>query len=335
MAHRTLANLAAISLLALGSGGPALAQLAPGDSVRRLVNAGLPDEAFAYARTAARAAPDDPGALAALAVGAMAVEDYDAAVEAADAAVALRPEISACQLVLGQSYLSHARANFGIGAIGKVKKGWAAVERAIERNPDNLEARHTLMQFLLQAPGIAGGSREGARRQADEIERRDRRRGLLARVEVAVAGGDVAELARVLDDSAPLAGTSADSGATLLGALLAAAGALEDEDGRERLTQRIYAAHADHPVALYHRARLWVTEGERLEEAERLLLRYLDAPEWRAGAATRAGAHWRLAQLYERQDQKAYAKEQYRLAASLDPRLKRGRRTSERLEREL
>ncbi|MBA3555295.1 MAG: hypothetical protein H0W29_11125, partial [Gemmatimonadales bacterium] len=162
----TRSTFAALTLLALAPIGSGAAQLAPGDSVRRLVDAGLPNQAYAYARAAALAAPRDPASRAALAVGAMAVEDFDAAVEAADATIAASPDVSAYQLVLGQAYLSHARANFGLGAIGKVKEGRAAVERAIELDPENLEARHTLMQFLLQAPGIAGGSREGARRQA-------------------------------------------------------------------------------------------------------------------------------------------------------------------------
>ncbi|MGI9041395.1 MAG: hypothetical protein ACR2HK_09950 [Gemmatimonadales bacterium] len=121
----------------------------------------------------------------------------------------------------------------------------------------------------------------------------------------------------------------------LIGAFLVAAGGLRNEDLRESLTAQVYAAYPDHPVAAYHRARLWVIEGERLQEAERLLLGYLSGPERRGGAASRAGAHWRLGQLYERQDREARATEQYRLAASLDPRLKPGRRSPGRLESEL
>ncbi len=324
-----------VLLFALAAVQPLPAQIAPRDSVRRLVDAGFADEAYAYGRAAVRASPRDPDAQAALAVGAMAVEEFDAAIAAVDAMPAAAPKSSAHQLVLGQAYLSHARANLGIGSIGKVKKGRAAVERAIELDPDNLEARHTLMQFLLQAPGFAGGSRKEALAQAREIGRRDRRRGLLARAEIAVATDDADELSDVLDDSAPLLGAPADSGAALMGALLAAAGALKEDGVREDLTERIYAAHSGHPIAMYHRARLWVIERERLEEAERLLVRYLHAPEWRAGYASRAGAQWRLGQLYERQEKGMQAREQYRLAASLDPRLKQGSRSAKRLEREL
>ena len=53
-------------------------------------------------------------------------------------------------------------------------------------------------QFLVQAPKIAGGSREEARRQAQEIARRDPARGLLAWLEVAATDEDPEELRLIL-----------------------------------------------------------------------------------------------------------------------------------------
>lgn len=313
---------------------PAAAQSGAADSVRTLVDAGHRVAAFDYAREAAADAAEPDGRLA-LALGAMAVERFDLAVRAADSAMVLAPERSRVQLVYGQAYLSHARSRPGFGAIGKVKAGRAALERAIELDPDNLEARHTLMQFLLQAPGIVGGSRDGARRQAQEIARRDRVRGLLALLEVAAAGDDLAELEAVFADAVPLMGTPADSGSALMGAFLVAAAAQRDREVREALTHRVYTARPEHPVAAYHRARLWVIQGERLDDAERLLQGYLAGPELRAGVASRAGAYWRLGQLYDELDRKTYATEQYRQAERLDPRLKAGKRLSSRMEAEL
>jgi tetratricopeptide (TPR) repeat protein len=191
-----------------------------------------------------------PATLTARAVAAMAAADFDAAVTAADSALALAPDLSAVQLVVGQAYLSHARENPSIGAIGKVKKGRAAVERAIALDPDNLDARSTLMQFLLQAPGIVGGSRDGAREQAVEIERRDRERGLLARLEVATVGGKRDEILAVYDEALPLLGTPADTGSVLAQALLAAAKRLRNKDLREALTARVYAAVPDEPAPM-------------------------------------------------------------------------------------
>jgi tetratricopeptide (TPR) repeat protein len=234
-----LVTLLALSLLpATGA-----AQVSPADSARRLAERGRRTDALAYGEAAARAAPANPLALAALATGALAVERFDQAVAAADSAVALAPGLSAAQLILGQAYLSHARAHPSLGAIRKVKTGRAALERAIALDPDNLDARHTLLQFLLQAPGFVGGSRQEAGRQAEEVARRDRTRGLLARIEVAEAGRSTAAVEELFDQAIALIGTPADSAGTLRDGLLAAAGRLRNGNLREGLTRRI-RAHA-------------------------------------------------------------------------------------------
>jgi hypothetical protein len=160
----------------------------------------------------------------------------------------MAPEVSAVKLVVGQAYLSHARASPGPGAIGKVKKGRAAVERAITLDPDNLDARSTLMQFLLQAPGIVGGSRDRARDQTREIERRDRARGLLARLDVATAGGKRDEILAVYEDALPLLGARGDSSEMRGQAFLKAAKKLKNKDMRETLTARVYAAITNDPA---------------------------------------------------------------------------------------
>ncbi|HUR95318.1 MAG TPA: hypothetical protein VMY76_12085 [Gemmatimonadales bacterium] len=179
--------------------------------------------------------------LTARAVAALAAEDFDAAVAAADSARRVAPDLSAVQLVVGQAYLSHARANPSLGAIGKVKKGRAAVERAIALDPANLEARTTLMQFLLQAPGFVGGSRDGARAQALEIERRDRERGLVARLEVAGVNGRKEEILGIFDEALPLLSRPGTRPA-LVRAFLDTARKLKNKDLRESLTARVYAA---------------------------------------------------------------------------------------------
>jgi tetratricopeptide (TPR) repeat protein len=336
MLRRHLAGLLLAALLppltAAAQQGPA----AIPDSTRRLAATGAPRAALEYGRAAAAAAPGDPAAHAALAIGAMAAGDWDLAVEAADRLIALAPGVSTWQLVFGQAYLSHAREHPSLRAISRVRRGRAAVERAIALDPDNLDARYTLLLFLIQAPGVAGGSREQAAEQATEIARRDPARGLRARLELAATEKDPAPaVSELVGEALPVVAVGADSGGQLLGALLAAAGNLRDRELRETLTARLYAARPDDPVAAYHRARLWVIEGERLAEAERLLLEYLAGPERRAGAASRAGAHWRLAQLYRRQERDEHAEEQYRLAAALDPRLRAGNRLPPRMEAQI
>ncbi|MBA3658627.1 MAG: hypothetical protein H0W67_03440 [Gemmatimonadales bacterium] len=143
---------------------------------------------------------------------------------------------------MAQACLSHARENPGLGAIGKVQKGRAALDRAIMLDPDNLEARTTLMQFLLQAPSIVGGSKSKARGQAQEIARRNPLRGLLARLEIAAAVGKERELVQVYDEAAPVLGTPADSAGTVSRAFLSTASKVKDGELREMLTAKLRAA---------------------------------------------------------------------------------------------
>jgi tetratricopeptide (TPR) repeat protein len=214
---------------------PLAGQRNPADSARRLARAGHIAEALAYGESAVRRSPSDPLAQLALATGAMAAERYDRAIEAADSALALAPDLGAVQRVFGQAYLSHAREHPSLGAIGKVKAGRAALERAIGLDPGDLDARRTLMQFLLQAPGIVGGNREQAAREADEISRRDTVLGLVAQVEVDDAKRRKQEVASSFERALALVGSPADSTGELGPELLRVARRLHDRRQREEL----------------------------------------------------------------------------------------------------
>jgi tetratricopeptide (TPR) repeat protein len=216
---------------------PLTAQTTPADSARRLARSGHIAEALAYGELAARGSPSDPLAQLALATGAMAAERYDQAIDAADSALALAPDLAAVHRVVGQAYLSHAREHPSLGAIRKVKTGRAALERAIALDPGDLEARRTLMQFLLQAPAIVGGNRKQAAAQADEIARRDSVLGLVARIEVADANRKKRDVVLLFERAFALVGTPADSTRELGFDLLRIVRRLHDRQQRGELSQ--------------------------------------------------------------------------------------------------
>src|SRR5439155_7703170 len=60
----------------------------------------------------------------------------------------------------------------------RMRKEW---ERAVELDPDQIEARFGLVMFHAMAPGIMGGNKDTAREQAGEIAKRDAMRGAMAR----------------------------------------------------------------------------------------------------------------------------------------------------------
>jgi tetratricopeptide (TPR) repeat protein len=241
---RTGGPLAFVALLLTGAAlhvfpSALLGQSNPADSARRLARAGHIAEALAYGESAARRSPSDPLAQLALATGAMAAERYDRAIEAADSALALAPDLGAVQRVFGQAYLSHAREHSSLGAIRRVKAGREALERAIALDPGDLDARRTLMQFLLQAPAIVGGNREQAARQADEINRRDTVLGLVARIEVDDGERRKQEVATSFERALALVGSPADSTGELGPELLRVVRRLHDRRQPGELGERI------------------------------------------------------------------------------------------------
>jgi tetratricopeptide (TPR) repeat protein len=211
----------------------------PADSARKLARTGHVAAALAYGESAVRRSPSDPLAQLALATGALAAERYDRAIEAADSALALAPGLAAVQRVAGQAYLSHAREHPSIGALRKVKTGREALERAIALDPGDLDARRTLMQFLLQAPALVGGSREQGAQQADEIARRDAVLGLVAHIEVADADRQKQQVLAAFGRALALVGTRADSTGELGPELLQVARRLHDRRQRGELSERI------------------------------------------------------------------------------------------------
>ncbi len=58
-------------------------------------------------------------------------------------------------------------------SISAATNGRTAMEKAVELNPDNLDAREGLYQYYLRAPFFVGGSTAKAEKQLEEIRRRD------------------------------------------------------------------------------------------------------------------------------------------------------------------
>ena len=97
------------------------------------------------------------------------MEEWDRGIAACERAVNLDPQNSSYYLWLGRSYGEKADRSGFLSAAGLAKKSRAAFERAVELDPKNVEAHVDLGEFYAEAPGIIGGGREKAYRQADEL----------------------------------------------------------------------------------------------------------------------------------------------------------------------
>lgn len=98
---------------------------------------------------------------------------WDEAEEHAKKAVELDGDNIENLMLLGHIMGIKARDGSKLKAIGRAKTSLGSYEKAVELEPDNLQARIWLVNFHRNAPGFAGGDKDEARRQAAAIAKID------------------------------------------------------------------------------------------------------------------------------------------------------------------
>jgi tetratricopeptide (TPR) repeat protein len=125
--------------------------------------------------------PDDAGAQAYLG---LVLLNWDADIDGATAhlerAVQLDPSSSRYHRWLGEAYSAQTATVSGFEAPELARKTKAELEKAVEVDGHDLDARLALLQFYLAAPASLGGSDAKGREQALAMTMLDRYRGLLA-----------------------------------------------------------------------------------------------------------------------------------------------------------
>jgi tetratricopeptide (TPR) repeat protein len=299
--------------------GATLAALAIAGAPMRVYAQSADGDDLSAARARAAASPEDAGVQCALAETALDAGDLDLAVEAAERCTELDDHVARHLLVLARAHLEKAQAAGGLGALSGAWKGKAAAERAVKIDPAYLPARVLLLNYHLQAPTIAGGSRREAKRQSRELARRDPALGVWARLRVLDDDAGDPDLQAIYAAAAPLIGTPADSGRTAVSTAIAVANRVRSDALRERLISELHAAHPEDPSVRYARARLWILQNRELDRAEAVLTQYISLRDLPPGAPGPAAARWRLGQLYEKRGDVQRAREQYREAVELRP----------------
>jgi tetratricopeptide (TPR) repeat protein len=167
-------------------------------------------------------------------------------------------------------------------SLSGANRGRDAMIRAIELNPENLQAREGLMQFYSQAPWPIGSSSK-AYAQAEEIRKRDPIRGLTALITLK-------------------------------------SGEKKYADATE-LCEIALKQNPDNYLALYQIGRLASTTGENLDRGLITLRRCLELvpPPNQPG---HSGAHFRIGVILEKKGDKPAARAAYESALKLDPKMK-------------
>src|SRR5580692_3926533 len=139
------------------------------DSAKAMLAAGRVDEAIMELNGRLSSASADAESSNLLCRAYFALENWDRAETSCKKAVALDPQNGRYHLWLGRVYGEKAdRVNFlsAAGLAGKVRDEF---ERAVQLNPNDVDARLDLAEFYLEAPGIVGGGEDKAREQARAV----------------------------------------------------------------------------------------------------------------------------------------------------------------------
>jgi len=191
--------LVAACLVSLAAGATRLAAQSSADVSVQCDRAGNP--AFPDARARVQAAAGQGGAAGAFAQGCLALGEgrYEPAASAFEQAVRADDRAAAYHYFLGRAYGAQAQRASMMSRASLARKTKAEFERAVQLDPEFLDAREGLMQYYLQAPGFMGGSPQKAREQAHEVRKRAPYRGALLYATLAARDKDLAGAVRELD----------------------------------------------------------------------------------------------------------------------------------------
>jgi len=218
--------------------------------------------------------------------------DVDQAIIHLEQATQLAPDRSDYFTELGGAYGSAAQRAGLLEKLGWARKCGAALEKAVNLDPNNLVARNGLISFYREAPTFAGGGISKAYEQADEIRKRN-----------------------------PAMGTA------VLGQLY-----LADKkfDEAFALYEAVLRESPDDYAALFAIGRSAAQTGLHIDRGEETLKRCLTLTP-PPGQPGYSAVHWRLGNLAEKRGDRAAARGEYEETLRIDPSFKQAAESLEKL----
>jgi tetratricopeptide (TPR) repeat protein len=255
------------------------------------------------------------------------VRDWDNAVTQGEKSVSLDPKNSLYHDWLGREYGGKADRDRSFSLAKKVKSEF---KQAVALDPSNIVARRDIEDYCLDAPWIAGGSKDEALEQVNAIAAVDPVAGHLARALYYREGPKNTEDAeKEIHQALAAKPKSPDP-------YFEVADFYRQINKPADMTSALDAAaqlSPNDPRLAFYRGVAGVLANASLANVERDLKSYLastpDRSDWPSHAAAR---EW-LGRLYEAQGKRADAAEQYREALQLEPKRKEAKNRLEKLEK--
>jgi pentatricopeptide repeat protein len=230
---------------------------------------------------------------------------------------AIDEKVSDCHLYLGNALGNAAqRANkFKLPFLAKRTK--REFDRAVELDPNSVDARSGVLQYYMLAPGFLGGSMEKAREQAAEIDKRSKLRGALAYGLLADHEKNVHDAEAAYQRAVAAAPDSVVGYNSLVNLYVREKRWNDAFAMLDRVAARI-PTETNIPLAV---ARVAYLSGEQLPRGEEAAKRWIANPPHEATTNSHAAAHLRLGNIYEKTGRKELARAEYEKALSLNPKL--------------
>jgi Flp pilus assembly protein TadD len=200
--------------------------------------------------------------------------DYGKATEAFEQALALAPRSSELHRWLGNAYGRRAETGSIFTAPGNARKSRQYFEEAVELDPNNREAVANLFEYYLEAPSFMGGGLDKAETLIMRLAKLDTPASHHARAQLETKRKhyDAAEeqLRRAAELAPHQPGRLID-----LAQYLAERGQVKESDEKYAEAARMAP---DSPQLLFSRAETFIHQKRNLNDARRLLERYLASP---------------------------------------------------------
>ena len=246
-------------------------------------------------------------------------EQFNAAEKSGERAVAIDPKNSEYHNWLGQAYGGKADHSSMFSAYPLARKTRKELATAVQLDERNFDAAQHLIEYDCTAPYFVGGGEEKAQPLIQKLLTLDSSQGHYAagncrRLKKDFAGAD-AEFIKALE-----------SHPKSLENIEEIAGYFANRGSAERVLLAADAAEAAAPAdprGRFFRAMGRIVQGEKLPDAEKILLNYLNAVPRRPCYPGPWSAHYWLGQLYEKQENLAAARGEYRAALKLNAKYKR------------
>ncbi len=289
----------------------ALLQSSRADSVsaKEMLAAGRVDDVIT--QLSGRGAATDAESANLLCRAYFALEEWDHAESTCKKAIALDPGNGRYHRWLGHVYGEKAdRANF-LSAPGLAGKTRDELARAVELNPNDVDARVDLAEFYFEAPGIVGGGQDKARAQAKALANIAPARAHWVYARIAEKNHDTTTAER--EYRSMIEASKGDSEAWLNLALFYRHQKRFDE--MEQTLVKTSQAPISKPDVLVDVAQNLFRTGRNPELAIQVLRKYLASGPVEEAPAFKA--HYLLGSLLEKQGDNMAAAQEYRASLSL------------------